>query len=205
MELKLEQFIKNVEVITNIHNRNKMPMMFRMPKEGTTLGLLFFCSYQVPRYVVLPENAIWIDLDPESSTYRTAFKRIKKDNLDPYKDVWNPLYFYEDALEDQTYDPADLGLVSVELPPLATSFSNGIGYLSYPQRESKVITNADSSLTNARPPKPHTHPEKPASRLAMTNTTFVAIEDQMQPQINQVLVFGANTVEWRKIKEDELK
>ncbi len=205
MELKLEQFIKNVEVITNIHNQNRNPIMFRMPKEGTPIGLLFYCSYTVPRYVVLPENGIWIDLNPESPTYRVAHQRTKKDKLDPYKDVWTPLYFYDEAMSDQHYDPADLGMVSVELPPLATSYSNGIGFLSYPQGDSKVITNDDLTLTNKRPPKPHDHPEVPARRLAIDGTEDIAIADQTSPKINQVLAFGANTLQWRLLQEDELK
>ena len=32
MELKLTQFVGNVELLTNIHNQNKNPIMFRLPK-----------------------------------------------------------------------------------------------------------------------------------------------------------------------------
>lgn len=204
MELQLEQFIKNLEIITDIHNQNSNPVMFRMPKAGTQLGLLFYCSYAVPRYVVLPQNAIWIDLNPESQTYRHAYKRVSKAS-NPYNDVWSVLYFYEDAMADQEYDPEDLKLINAELPPFATEQVQGIGYLSYPQSQAKVITDRDPTLTNKRPPLPHTHPEKPANRLAINDQDSIPIQDQLAPQISQVLVYENNTLQWRKIKEGELK
>lgn len=205
MELQLENFIKNLEIITNIHNQNRNPMIFRTPKEGTQLGLLFYCSYDVPRYVVLPVNAIWIDLNPESTTYRTAFKRtVKAEN--PINDVWTALYFYEDSQADQAYDPEDLKVISIELPPTATEITHGITYLSYPQAEGKVIGQGDPTLSNARPPLPHTHPETPATRLAIDDSESIPIKDQPVPQINQVLVVeDDDTIQWRKIKEGELK
>lgn len=205
MELQLENFIKNLETVTNIHNQNKNPMIVRLPKAGTQFGLLFFCSYEVPRYVVLPENGIWIDLNPESTTYRTAFKRtLKAEN--PYDDVWTALYFYEDSQADQEYDPEDLKLISSELPPSATQITHGITYLSYPQAESRVIGEGDPTLSNARPPLAHTHPETPATRLALNDQDSIPIKDQPAPQLHQVLVVGSDaTIQWRKIKEEELK
>lgn len=207
MELKLEQFINNVELLTNIHQQNKNPIMIRLPKEGSQLGLLFYCSYAVPRYVVLPINAIWIDYNPESSTFGTAFKRTVKDNSDPYKDVWTPLYFYADAMEEQTYDPNDLQIVNDALPPLATSVTRGVGYLSYPEAESRVLIEGDETLTNKREPKDHTHPEKPATMISINGSfgeEHVPIKDQLVPQVNQVMVLEDDTLQWRKVREAEL-
>ncbi|WOL24392.1 hypothetical protein fHeYen902_046c [Yersinia phage fHe-Yen9-02] len=207
MELKLEQFVNNVEVITNIHSQNKNPIMFRMPSATSSLGLLFYCAYTRPRYVVLPINAIWIDYDPESMTFKRAFKRTVKHSSDPYQDVWTELYFYADATADQQYDPADLVVINTELPPLATSLTHGIGYLSYPEATARVIIEGDASLTDNRPPLDHTHPEKPASMISINGTTgaeFVPIQDQSKPLLNQILVLKDNTVQWRKLKEDEL-
>ncbi|ARW58796.1 hypothetical protein HOS33_gp156 [Erwinia phage vB_EamM_Y3] len=207
MELKLEQFISNVEVLTNIHQQNKNPIMFRLPKDGSQLGLLFFCSYSTPRYVVLPINAIWIDLNPESDTFRTAFKRTAKNDSDPYQDVWTALYFYDDAMAEQTYDPNDLQIINQSLPPLATSITRGVGYLSYPEAESRVILENDETLTNDRDPKDHTHPEKPATMVSINGSygeQFVPIKDQLVPQLNQVMVLEDDTLQWRKVRESEL-
>lgn len=207
MELKLEQFISNVELLTNIHQQNKNPIMFRLPKDGSQLGLLFYCSYAVPRYVVLPVNAIWLDLDPESATFRTAYKRTTKHATDPYQDVWTELYFYDDAMTDQTYDPDDLKVINQSLPPLATSLTRGVGYLSYPEAESRVVLEGDETLTNNRDPLDHTHPEKPATMISINGTfgtEFVPIKDQDVPQVNQIMVLEDNTLQWRKVRESEL-
>ena len=207
MELKLEQFISNVELLTNIHQQNKNPIMFRLPKDGSQLGLLFYCSYAVPRFVVLPVNAIWIDYDPESPTFRTAFKRTVKDNADPYKVVWTALYFYDDAMEEQAYDPNDLQIINRALPPLATAITRGVGYLSYPEAESRAILEGDETLTNNRDPKDHTHAEKPATMISINGSfgeEHVPIKDQLVPAVNQVMVLEDNTLQWRKVRESEL-
>ena len=207
MELKLEQFISNVELLTNIHQQNKNPIMFRLPKDGSQLGLLFYCSYAVPRYVVLPVNAIWIDLNPESSTFRTAFKRTVKDPVDPHGDVWTALYFYDDAMEEQAYDPDDLQIVNQSLPPLATSLTRGVGYLSYPEAESRVILENDETLSNARDPKEHSHKEKPATMVSIDGSfgvKHIPIKDQLAPAVNQILVLEDSTLQWRKLRESEL-
>lgn len=207
MELKLTQFVGNVELLTNIHNQNKNPILFRLPKEGSQLGLLFYCGYACPRYVVLPINAIWIDFNPESSTYGLVFKRTFKHDVDPYQDVWTQLYFYDDAMSEQTYDPNDLTTVNTELPPLATSLTHGVGYLSYPESSSRVILEGDETLTNDRAPLDHTHAEKPATMLSIDGSNgeaYVPVKDQDAPALNQVMVVEDGTVQWRLIREDEL-
>ncbi|AQT28634.1 putative T1SS secreted agglutinin RTX [Erwinia phage vB_EamM_Yoloswag] len=207
MELKLTQFVSNVELLTNIHNQNKNPIMFRLPAQGSTLGLLFYCAYSCPRYVVLPINAIWIDMNPESDTFQQVFKRTTKHASDPYQDVWTALYFYDDAMGEQTYDPSDLGVINTELPPLATSLTHGVGYLSYPESSSRVILEGDETLTDDRKPLDHTHPEKPATMLSINGTTgeeHVPIKDQDKPALYQVLVLEDDSLQWRHIREDEL-
>lgn len=207
MELKLTQFVSNLTLLTNIHNQNKNPIFYRIPKDGTSLGLLFYCSYTCPRYVVLPINAIWIDMDPESNTYGLVFQRTKKHPTDPYQDVWTKLYFYADATVDQTYDPNDMGNAANSMPPLATSLTHGVGYLSYPEATARVILDGDDTLTNNRDPRSHTHPEKPASMLSINGTqgkTFLPIKDQNSPALNQIMVVDGDTVQWRLLKEDEL-
>ncbi|AXG66875.1 hypothetical protein HOU08_gp149 [Dickeya phage vB_DsoM_JA29] len=208
MELKLEKFINNVELLTNIHSQNKNPILFRLPVEGSSLGLVFFCGYSVPRYVVLPENGVWIDFNPESETFRSAFKRTSHDSANPYNDVWTELYFYDDAMEEQHYSPNDIGVVAGQLAPVATVLTHGVGYLSYPQSEARVIQDGDSTLTDARPPLEHTHPETPASMFSVNKSNgaeHIPVQDQAAPKLGQILVFENDTVTWRKLKEGELK
>ena len=208
MELKLEKFINNVELLTNIHSQNKNPILFRLPVEGSSLGLVFFCGYSVPRYVVLPENAIWIDFNPESKSFRSAFKRTSHDTSNPYNDVWTELYFYDDAMEEQYYNPDDINVIAGQLPPVATVLTHGVGYLSYPESEARVIQEGDSSLTNARPPLEHTHPETPASMISINGSVgqeHIPVKDQPFPKLGQILVVEDDAITWRKLQEGELK
>lgn len=207
MELKLEKFISNVELLTNIHSQNKNPILFRLPVEGSSLGLVFFCGYSVPRYVVLPENAVRIDFNPESETFRSAFKRISHDSTNPDNDVWQELYFYDDAMEEQHYSETDIGIIADQLPPVATVLTHGVGYLSYPDAEARVVQDGDVTLTDARPPLDHTHPETPASLFSVNKSAGVEsipVQDQASPKVGQILVFENDTVTWRKLKEGEL-
>lgn len=207
MELKLEKFINNVELLTNIHSQNKNPILFRLPVEGSSLGLVFFCGYSVPRFVVLPENGVWIDFNPESETFRTAFKRTSHDTSNPYNDVWTELYFYDDAMIEQFYSEEDIGVIAGQLPPVATVLTHGVGYLSYPEAEARVVQDGDITLTDARPPLDHTHPETPASLFSVNHsagTEQIPVQDQTAPKIGQILVLENDTLTWRKLKEGEL-
>lgn len=208
MELKLEKFIESVELLTNIHSQNKNPILFRLPVEGSSLGLVFFCGYSIPRYVVLPENAVRIDFNPESETFRSAFKRTSHDSANPYNDVWEELYFYDDAMVEQHYSETDIGIIAGQLPPVATVITHGVGYLSYPEAEARVVQEGDSTLTDDRPPLEHTHPETPASLFSVNKSAgaeSVPVKDQESPKVGQVLVFEDDTLTWRKLKEGELK
>lgn len=207
MELKLEKFINNVELLTNIHSQNKNPILFRLPVEGSTLGLVFFCGYSIPRYIVLPENGVWINYNPESTDYHSAFKRTFMDPQNPANDVWEELYFYDDAMQEQHYSEDDLSIIAGELPPIATTGTHGIGYLSYAEATAKVVQQGDSTLTDDRPPLEHTHPETPATMFSVNNsagTESIPIQDQASPSLNQVLVLENDTLTWRKLKEGEL-
>lgn len=208
MELKLEKFIESVELLTNIHSQNKNPILFRLPVEGSSLGLVFFCGYSIPRYVVLPENAVRIDFNPESETFRSAFKRTSHDSANPYNDVWEELYFYDDAMGEQHYSSDDIGIIAGQLPPAATVLTHGVGYLSYPEAEARVVQEGDSTLTDDRPPLEHTHPETPASLFSVNKSAgaeSIPVRDQSSPKVGQVLVFEDDTLTWRKLKEGELK
>lgn len=209
MELLLEQFIEDVEVITNIHGQNKNPIMYRAQNGATNKSLVFFCGYDIPRYVVLPINAIYIDYNPESPTYRTAFKRILKDK-NPFKDQWKALYFYDEAMADQSYDPSDLSVVSPEPPPIASYLTHGVGFLSFPQKDSHVLVDGDDTLSNKRDPLDHDemHPEIPASMVSINGSAggqFTPIMDQTEPRIGQLLVHRENTYQWSKLQEGELE
>ncbi len=201
MELKLEQFIKNVELVTNIHQQNEAHVLVRL-KSGT-VSTVFCVGYSCPRYILLPNEAVWLDLNPESDTYGYAFLRTTRDRSDPYKDVWKQLYFYADAFPTQNYDPADLTKVSISLPNPATVTVAGIGLLSVDQIDAKVIVEGDPTLSDPRYPNQHSHDETPATIL-YSGTDIVQIADQTSPETGFTLVRRNGVFVWDRIKESDL-
>lgn len=204
MELRLENFIKALELTTNIHQQNEAPIVVRITDDASGVSTVFCCSYYVPRYIMLPIEAVWIDFNPESETYRHAYSRTVKGNT-PDEDVWEELYFYADAFGDQAYDQDDLAMVSVALPSPATTLTHGIGYLSAGTIESVVVVEGDSRLTDARDPLPHDsmHKELPATMIASASGVKT-IKNQVAPEINATLVLDGGEYTWRKLKEQDI-
>lgn len=201
MELKLENFILALEVTTNIHLQNEAPVVVRITDNATGVSTVFCCSYFIPRYVLLPQNAVWVDMHPESATYRHAFRRTHKAVV-PTDDVWEELYFYADAFAQQAYDPEDLQLISIAMPAPATVQTHGIGYLS--TEGTTVITDGDARLTDDRNPLPHDamHPETPATMVA--GTSVVTQIADSTPVLHSMLVKESTDFVWRKLKESDV-
>lgn len=210
MELKLEKYIAALELTTSIHRQQEAPIIVRLTDDATGKATVVCCSYHQPKYVLLPIQAIWIDFNPESDTYQHAYRRTVK-GATPEQDEWEVLYFYADAFPDQQYDPNDIGMISITLPPPATMQVHGIGYLTSPQAESRVVITGDARLTDKRDPLPHDemHPEKPATIIRTGDGTSVAIASQVAPRLNDTLVAdvveGVPVYTWRHLKESDLE
>lgn len=210
MELKLEKYIAALELTTSIHRQQEAPIIVRLTDDATGKATVVCCSYHQPKYVLLPIQAIWIDFNPESDTYQHAYLRTKKGET-PDGDEWKVLYFYADAFPDQQYDPEDTGMISITLPPPATQQVHGIGYLSAPEPDSKVVVEGDIRLTDDRDPKPHMemHPEKPATIIRTGDGTSVKIASQVTPRLGDTLVAdvveGVPVYTWRHLKESDLE
>ena len=204
MELRLENFIKALERTTNIHQQNEAPIVVRITDDASGVSAVFCCSYYVPRYVMLPVEAVWIDFNPDSETYRHAYVRTTKGDT-PESDVWEELYFYADAFGDQAYDQDDLSMISVALPSPATTLTHGIGYLSAGTIDSVVVVEGDARLTDQRDPLPHDamHKEAPATMIASASGTKT-IKNQAAPEINATLVMDGGEYVWRKLKEQDI-
>lgn len=204
MELKLENFIKALELTTNIHQQNEAPIIVRITDDASGTSTVFCCSYHVPRYVMLPIEAVWIDFNPESETYRHAYVRTVKGET-PDGDAWEELYFYADAFGDQAYDPDDTAMISVALPSPATTVTHGIGYLSAGTIDSLVVVEGDERLADPRTPLPHDamHVEQPATMIA-SESGVKLIKNQVAPEINATLVHEGDEYVWRKLKEADI-
>lgn len=209
MERKLEQFILAAEALTDIHNQNKNPVILRLTASDTTKSLVFYCAYKSPKFVVLPKDVVWLDLDPSSKTYRSAYKRTAYDVSNPANDKWERLYFYDASMADQSYDAKDLEVVSITPPSPASKLTHGIGYLSSTDLKAEVVVEGDSRLSDNRPPKTHSHAEKPATIIGyrvegVDAAQFFPIADQQTPALKQVLKFSNNQYVWERITESDL-
>ena len=208
MELRLQRFIEALELTTNIYRQQEAPIVVRTTDDATGASHVVCCSYHQPKYVLLPIQAIWIDFNPESATYRHAHKRVTK-GATPDQDKWEVLYFYDDAFPVQEYDQADTGMVSITLPPPASTLVHGIGLLSAPSANSVVVVNGDVRLNDNRDPRDHEHPEKPATIIRTGDGTSIPIASQTAPLLNSVLVGevdgGTAAYRWRRIKENDLE
>lgn len=201
MELRLENFVNSMEIVTNIHRQNEAHILVRIAKDKS---YVFCVGYHCPRYVLLPNEAIWLDMNPESTTYRSAYKRISRDRANPYNDVWTLLYFYDDAFTDQTYAAEDLTKVSIELPTPATTTVSGIGLLSSVEPEAKIVVNGDPRLSDDRYPTDHTHPETPAT-IIKSPTVVTLIADQTAPRSGYALVYRNGVYVWDRVLESDLE
>lgn len=200
MELKLEKFIKALEITTNIHAQNLSPVIVRITDKDSGVTTVICCGYQKPRYTVLPVQAIWIDFDPASDGYQTAFARVHKGDT-PDTDVWESIYFYADAFPDQTYSATDLSLISVALPSPATDKQVGIGLLS--TEDATVAISTDPRLADARNPLPHMemHPEVPAT-MCGSQGQAIAVST---PVVRAALVSNGTDYVWRRLGEQDLE
>jgi hypothetical protein len=88
---------------------------------------------------------------------------------------------------------------------------HGIGYLSAPEPDSKVVITGDVRLTDNRDPLPHLemHPEKPATIIRTGDGTVVKIASQVAPRLSDMLVAdivdGVPVCTWRHLKESDLE
>lgn len=209
MELKLETLCTNLAYLTDIHNQNQNPISVRMTNRSTGKAVVIYCAYSAPRFVVLPANVLWIDMNPESDKFMTAFKRTSYDQANPDNDVWTELYFYDDAMVDQSYDQTDMQYISLDPPPRATKSVHGVGMLSATDPTATVVVDEDPRLSDNRDPIDHVHEEVPATHVGYVDGDGSLVEaypiaDQNTPALNQTLRFDGAQFVWGKIKESDL-
>lgn len=211
MEYKLEQLISNLEKLSGINEQSEdTPIVMRHTDVSTNRTYAIVCAQGEPINMVLPMNVVWICFRPDSMLYRKALRRISKNDgifqSENIKQDWEVLYFYEDVLEEQVYDPSDLTLVGVSPVPFATTEALGKVRLSIDPIDSDypvAIVEGDERLSNPRTPNAHTHEEKPATMLAHA-TGHANIIDSV-PEVGAALLFdAAGDLVWRKIKPDDL-
>lgn len=207
MELRLQQFIESVQIVSDIDNLNaESPVVLRFYEPDQDVTVSVVCSIEEPTNMIIPLNAIWIVFDKESPYYKQALQRTSKNPSPGFAFTWKRLYFYADVFTEQTYDPDDLDGVNVEPVGPATVDTMGIVQLSIASTNPTnpaVISEGHYTLENDRDPNEHTHPERPAVSF-VTSSSSIPIIDQMTPDIGMALVVGNSGAFWRFLAETDI-
>lgn len=207
MELRLQQFIESVQIVSDIDNLNaESPVVLRFYEPDQDITVSVVCSIEEPTNMIIPLNAIWIVFDKESPYYKQALQRTSKNPSSGFAFTWKRLYFYDHVFAEQTYDPADLEGINTDPVGPATESTAGIVLLSQASptpANPTVISEGHYTLTNDRDPNEHTHPERPAVSFA-TSSASIPIIDQHNPDIGMALIVGNSGALWRFLDETDI-
>lgn len=210
-EKRLEDLVNTLEHLSDINNQSEdTPIVMRHTDVVSNRTVAIVCSQVEPINMVLPLNVVWFCFKPESPLYKQALKRTSKDpgtfQSQDIEQSWDILYFYEDILENQVYDPADLSLIQVSGTPFATITQLGKVRLTQDPLDTNLpvaIVDDDPRMFNDRDPLPHTHPEVPATMLSHA-TGHSVVQDSV-PSIGAVLLHDdQGDLSWRQLLEEDL-
>lgn len=82
MELKLQQFIDSMEVLSNIRNLDVLnPVLFLIEQPVTAIQFTTIAAIQEPSHLGVPINATWVCMNSVSPYYRRALKLKAKTNV----------------------------------------------------------------------------------------------------------------------------
>lgn len=211
-ELKLKQLIDSLEVASTVRNMDSStPITHRISNATLRRVTTIVCSAKEPTSLVLPLNVTWFVFDPLSPYYRKALRRVSK-VANPAADTANTWELVETlaaVFEDQYYDAEDTDLLGIDPPvPVASTTVQGVARLSHAPANPAdpiVVGEGDPRLTDARPPKPHSHTEVPATQIK-SKTGVVHISQNNVPVVGATLVAtSATTAEWRQLTSSDIK
>jgi len=210
MERKLEEFIRDMERISKVYGMAEdNPVVTRLSKPSLATLTVVVLAEEEPETLILPLNVTWINLDPTSSHFRRALRRVSKTATAPYNMEWEVLDLYDDIFVDQFYDAADEAIVSAGGVSSAATV-NDLGLVKLTEAPADpnnpvAVEESDPRLTDARNPTAHTHPQEPAASLA-TNGSNVVINNSNPPSAGMVLVATSSTeATWRVLTNADIQ
>lgn len=210
MELRLEQLISSLEVVSNIRNlqpNNPIIMRLSHPTNATVHAIA--CAYTEPFTQVLPLNVTWFDFNPMSANYRKALRRSSKVSSGNFQHTWHVIETYDELFVYQEYDAIDTEfLTNVQSVPPASVTTLGTVKLSVASTDPAnptVVLEGDPRLSDPRPPKSHSHAQVPAQQLK-TSTGVVTISGSTAPVVGAVLIAtSATSAEWRRLTSTDVQ
>lgn len=211
-ELKLQQLIDSLEVASDIRNMDEAnPITHRLSNSTIRKVTAIVCAVKEPVALILPLNVTWFVFDPLSPYYRQALRRVSKNSVNGsgFAHNWQLVDTIAEVFVDQFYDEEDAALLNQDDPiPVASTSVQGVARLSYTPADPSdpvVVGEGDPRLSDARPPKPHNHPEVPATQIK-TRTGVVTISQDKVPVVGATLVAtSSTTAEWRQLTTSDIK
>lgn len=211
-DLKLQKLIESLEVASDIRNMDDTnPIVHRLSNPTIRKVTAIVCSVREPKELILPLNVTWFVFDPLSPYYKSALRRKSKTTVtgSGFVHQWELIDTIDQVFVDQVYDAEDAALLTADDPvPVASTSVQGIARLSFTPEDPTdpvVVGEGDPRLSDARPPKPHTHPEVPATKLK-TKTGVVTIDQTKVPVVGATLVATSpTTAEWRKLTSSDIQ
>lgn len=210
MERKLEDFIRDMERVSKVYGMAEdNPVVTRLSKPSLATLTVVVLAEEEPETLVLPLNVTWVNLDPTSTHFRRALRRVSKTPTAPYAFEWEVLDLYDDMFVDQYYDAGDEAIVSAGGVNSAATV-NDLGLVKLTEAPGDpnnpvAVEETDPRLTDSRNPTAHTHPQQPAASLA-TTTTNVVINNSNPPSAGMVLVATSSTeAAWRVLTNADIQ
>jgi hypothetical protein len=210
MELRLEQMIASLETVSDIRNlQPNNPIIVRLSHPTNATVHVIALAYNEPYQQVLPINVTWFDFNPQSPNYRRALRRESKVSSGGFQHSWRIIDTYDEVFVHQEYDAIDTEfLTNVQSVPAASVTVLGTVKLSHAPTDPAnpvVVVEGDPRLSDARPPRSHSHPQQPAQQLK-TSTGVVNISGSGAPEVGAVLIATSpNSAEWRRLTTTDIR
>lgn len=159
------QIISGLLVVTDFET-NALTQVIRQVNPVLNTSASFVVSATEPTELSLPLNVVWLCMDTTKKYYRTLLSRVSKEVSADFKHTWAAVTDVSSLWAPQYYAQEDLPTGTAL--PYATKDDWGVARITtkaVAEDRPTFVSVDDPRNTDARTPKPHTHPEKPAKEL----------------------------------------
>lgn len=198
-DLYVERFIQMHFTLTDWENlSDDIVLLVKHRHPEYEQEFVFAVSAIEPTKTFLPENVVWFCLDPRSSYYRKALRRIGEEPSADFQHSWTELFHWEELWQTQSFNKDDLESLGVEFPPIATATHYGLVKLHEHEENSVVIVTSDPRLSDSRKPLPHGHDETPITIFEPD----IKVQDAELTFVGKALIHSGGKFEWGTLKEE---
>ncbi len=104
---------------------NSRPITITVESSVDGIKTRIVCSYTEPHDLILPYNVTWIDGDPTSPDYKSAYKRSSKSPANGLLNTWVEVLDYNTIFTPaQYYDGTDLPIVEAQEAEVQTAIAH---------------------------------------------------------------------------------